>query len=449
MSSSRRLAMSGTRVSRPSDMDVIVVGAGIGGLSLALSLHQAGIGVRVYEAVSEFAPLGAGINLQPSAVRELTELGLGEQLARIGIAPRELRLFNKFGQSISREPRGLLAGYRWPQYSIHRGRLQMLLLRCVQDRIGGENVRTGMRFAGFTQDRESVTARFRDLTSRTEISDRAAVLIGADGIHSAVRASLYPEEGEPRFARQVLWRGSVEAEPFLDGRTQVIAGHLHQRLIAYPMARGVTSDRLLMNWICQTAVPEATYPREDWSRRVPMDKVLAAFGGWRFPWLDVPVLIEQTVDIYEFPLMDRDPVASWTFGRVSLIGDAAHPMQPTGAQAGSQAILDGRVLTAALLSISDPREALQRYDAERRPAMNEIVLRNRRFGPEAALQLVEERAPNGFDRIDEVISSGDLETITESFAEAAGLDVATVNGRPSFVSTARARSSAFAARLMG
>lgn len=416
-----------------SQMDVIVAGGGIGGLSLALSLHQAGIKVRIYEAVSNPVPLGAGINLQPTAVRELTELGLGDELARLGIAIQELSLFNRFGQLISGEPRGLPAGYRWPQFSIHRGQLQMLLLRAARDRLGSKNVRTGLRLENFRQDRDQVNVLFRDTMSESEVSDHATILIGADGLHSMVRRRLYPAEGEPRFARQVLWRGAVETEPFLDGRTQVIAGHLHQRIIAYPMGHAAGSNRLLTNWICQTTVPEKTHSREDWYRRVSNERVLAAFGTWRFPWLDLPSLIEQTSDIYEFPLMDRDPIDSWTFGRVSLIGDAAHPMQPIGSQAGSQAILDGRLLTAALLSTPDPQEALRNYDAERRPVMNDVVVRNRGFGPEAALQLVEDRAPNGFKQIEDVVSRDDLDAITRSFSLAAGLDVATVNGRPSFV----------------
>jgi 2-polyprenyl-6-methoxyphenol hydroxylase-like FAD-dependent oxidoreductase len=414
-------------------MDIIIVGAGIGGLSLALSLHQAGIRVRVYETVSNPTPLGVGINLQPTAVRELTELGLGEELVEVGIALDRLGLFNKFGQLISEEPRGLLAGYRWPQYAIHRGRLQTLLLRAVRDRIGDENVRTGFRFLGFEQDRHRVTATFRDTASGTDTASDAAILVGTDGIHSIVRHALYPNEGPPCFARQILWRASVEAEPFLGGRTQAIAGHLHKRIVAYPMAREPTSNKLLTNWICQMTVPETSFPREDWSRRVSKEKVLASFSAWRFPWLALPELIEQTSEIFEFPLMDRDPLPRWTFGRVTLLGDAAHPMQPIGAQAGSQAIIDGRVLTAALVSAPDPVLALRRYDEERRPVTNEIVLRNRKFGPEASLQLVEERAPNGFDRIEEVISREDLEKIAGSFSAAAGLDVETVNARRSFL----------------
>jgi 2-polyprenyl-6-methoxyphenol hydroxylase-like FAD-dependent oxidoreductase len=418
-------------------MEVIVVGGGIGGLTMALSLHQAGIAVRVYEAVHDLMALGVGINLQPTAVRELTELGLGYELARIGLATQGLSYFNKLGQLICSENRGLSAGYKWPQYSIHRGQLQLLLLRAVRERIGDEYFRSGLRLVAFDQNRDRVTARFRDSKSGTHALDDADILIGADGIHSAVRGHLHPSEGEPRFAQQVMWRAAVDAEPFLGGGTMIIAGHFHQRIIVYPMGRASKPGHLLTNWVCQMTAPDGAPPREDWNRRVSKDKVLAAFGTWRFPWLDMSALIERTSDIYEFPLVDRDPVETWTSGRITLIGDAAHPMQPIGSQAGSQAIVDARVLTAALLATSDPVEALQRYDVERRPIMNDITLRNRRFGPEAAMQLVEERAPDGFARVEDVISQEKLDAITSSFAAAAGLDTETVNRRPSFVQPTR------------
>ena len=414
------------------NLRVIVAGGGIGGLSLALSLHQAGIAVRVYEAVPDPAPLGVGINLQPTAVRELTELGLGEALALTGVATRRLNLCNKFGQLIHDERRGLAAGYRWPQYSIHRGDLQLLLLRAVRDRIGDDNVRNGLKFTGFEQDGGGVRVRFADRRSGSQVIDEGDILVGADGIHSAVRRQLYPAEGEPRFAQQILWRAAAEAEPFLDGQTMVIAGHFHQRIIVYSI--GKTPDgKALINWICQKGVPGRAPPREDWNRRVAKEEVLATFGGWKFPWLDLPALIERSFHIYEFPLVDRDPVAGWSFGRVTLLGDAAHPMQPIGGQAGSQAILDARALTRALSETNDPVTALLRYDGERRPAMNDIILRNRNLGPEAAMQLAEERAPNGFERINDVISSHELGAIVASFATAAGLDVETVNTRPSYI----------------
>ena len=226
-------------------MQVIVVGGGIGGLSLALSLHQAGIVVRVYEAVRDLAPLGVGINLQPTAVRELTELGLGDELAQTGLATQELSYFNKFGQLIYSEKRGIPAGYKWPQYSIHRGQLQLLLLRAVLGRLGKDNFRSGLKLTEFEQDQQRVTAQFQDSRSGASVQDEADILVGADGIHSTVRRQLYPGEGEPRFAQQLLWRAAIDSEPFLGGRTMIIAGHFHQRIVVYPMGRGAKPGQLL------------------------------------------------------------------------------------------------------------------------------------------------------------------------------------------------------------
>jgi len=413
-------------------MEVIIVGGGIAGLSLALSLHQAGIAACVYEAVADPNPIGAGMNLQPTAVRELTELGLGGELSRIGFTTGHLALYNKLGQLICREPRGLRAGYRWPQYSIHRGELQMLLMRALRDRAGPGSLRCGLTMTHVEQTTDTVVAHFCD-AGGTRVGVEGDVLVGADGIRSAVRRHLHPHEGQPRFGGQVLWRGEVDARPFLDGATMVIAGHLRQRAIVYPMGPGSRPGWLRTNWICQTDVPDTAAPPEEWNGRTTTEQVLAKFGTWRFPWLDVAALVAATNGIYEFPLVDRDPVARWTDGRVTLIGDAAHPMYPIGSQAGSQAIIDARVLTSSLLATSDPREALLRYDALRRPAMREVTLRNRAFGPEAAMQVVEERAPNGFERIGDVISAQELEAITASFSRAAGLDADAVNRRRSYV----------------
>ena len=400
---------------------------------MALSLNQAGVDVRVYEAVREMAPLGVGINLQPTAVRELVELGIGNELANACNETQILSYFNKLGQHIYTEKRGIEAGYNWPQYSIHRGKLQTLLLGSVRDRIGFQGVKAGKRFISFEQSEKKVFATFLDTETGTTFVDSADILIGADGIHSAVRRCIHPSEGEPKFAGQVLWRAAVETDAFLGGHTMIIAGHFHQRVIVYPIGRADAPNLLMTNWICQTTVPDASLVREDWNRTVAKEKVLKSFGTWRFSWLNVPGLIQRTPEIFEFPLVDRDPVGTWTSGRVTLIGDAAHPMHPIGSQAGTQAIIDARILTQLLASTLNPLDALQHYDLQRRPAMNDIILRNRRFGPEIVMQLVEERAPNGFHRIEDVISNEELETTTKSYSIAAGLDIETVNCRSSFV----------------
>jgi 2-polyprenyl-6-methoxyphenol hydroxylase-like FAD-dependent oxidoreductase len=249
-----------------------------------------------------------------------------------------------------------------------------------------------------------------------------------------VRAAFYPDEGAPRYHNQILWRAATEAAPYLGGDSMAIAGHFHERLITYPIARSETDpDKMLVNWIWQMTVPGGLAEREDWNRQVRREKFWDRVRDWHFDWLDVPGLIEGTEEIFEFPLVDRDPIERWSFGRVTLIGDAAHPMQPTGSQAGSQAIIDARVLTQALMTMRDPAEALAHYDAQRRPAMNEVTLRNRSFGPEGAMQIVEERAPNGFEHIEDVISEEEMREISQAFQATAGLDATTVNNRASFV----------------
>jgi 2-polyprenyl-6-methoxyphenol hydroxylase-like FAD-dependent oxidoreductase len=415
-------------------MKAIIVGGGISGLTMALSLNQVGVPAVVYESVRTVTPLGVGINLQPNAVRELTELGLGDRLAAVATATQALAFFNKFGQLVWREPRGRAAGFHWPQYSIHRGKLQVLLAEAVRERLAPASLRAGHHFLRFEERGGKVAAWFQERAGGGTVEDEADILIGADGIHSTVRRQVYPGEGEPNFAGQVLWRAAVPAAPFLGGATMAIAGHFHQRAVLYPIGpAGDGSDKLLTNWIAQRTVSTAAPPREDWNRKVEKERFFDAFRDWRFDWLDLPQLIADTAEIFEFPLVDRHPVDRWSFSRVTLIGDAAHPMQPTGSQAGSQAIVDARLLTAELMASRDPIEALARYDQKRRPAMNDVTLRNRNFGPEAALQLAEERAPQGFRDIAEVIPLAELEQISRSFQIAAGLDPAMLNDRPSFV----------------
>jgi 2-polyprenyl-6-methoxyphenol hydroxylase-like FAD-dependent oxidoreductase len=407
-------------------MWAMVIGGGIGGLTAALRLHAAGIEAHVYESVPEIHALGVGINLLPHAVKELTELGLLDALVATGVRTQELRYFSTFGREIWREPRGLAAGYRWPQISIHRGTLQLLLLAAVRDRLGADHIHTGHHLASFTErDSGAVEARFADRRTGAPVATATAdLLIGADGIHSAVRAALYPGEGSPKWNGAILWRATTLSAPFLSGRSMFMAGHARQKFVAYPITPNADArGRLLINWIAELRFePSALTDREDWSRRGDVADFLPAFAGWRFDWLDIPDLIGCTEAVYEYPMVDRDPLDRWSVGHVTLLGDAAHPMYPVGSNGASQAILDARALADALASSDDIPTALNAYEAQRRPATARITLSNRQQGPERVMQIVEERAPQGFDDLDAVISRAELEAIAAEYKQIAGFD---------------------------
>lgn len=411
-------------------MNVTVIGAGIGGLTTALSLHAAGIDVRVYESVAEMKAIGFGINLQPNAARELIELGLGEALAETAIETAQLGYYNKLGQLIWSEPRGRGAGYAWPQYAIERGDLQMILLDAVKARIGADNILTGHHLVSFEQDGSGVAAHFIERGSGWRLPPACSdALVGCDGIHSAVRAQLYPGEGPPVGSGRIQWRGVVEAEPFLDGRTHATMGFSDRRAVVYPMSRKAADrGRSRVSWV--VVVPAfASGQNVTWGRKVSNDLVVEPFKHWNFHWLDFAGLIRRTDEIYEYPEADRNPLPRWSFGRVTLLGDAAHPMRPTGAQAGSQAVVDARVLAFALASAATPERALEQYDAQRRPSMNAVTLRNREFGPAVVMELAERRAPDGFSDIEEVISRRKLEEISIAYKAEAGFDPAELNQR--------------------
>jgi len=412
-------------------MQAMVIGGGIGGLTTALRLHAAGIAVRVFESAQEIRALGVGINLLPHAVRELAALGLLDALIAVGVPTGELRYFNKFGQPIWQEPRGLAAGYQWPQISIHRGALQMLLRDAAAARLGTEQIRTGYHLAGFTQkDTGMVEARFIDRRSGTPIATETAdLLIGADGIHSTVRRALHPDDGPPKWNGAILWRAITPSAPFLTGRSMFMAGHARQKFVAYPIS--ATPDehgRAPINWIAELRFDATTLAnREDWNRRGDLADFLPAFAGWRFDWLDIPDLIRRAEVVYEYPMVDRDPLDTWSVGRATLLGDAAHPMYPVGSNGASQAILDARALSDALATNTDIPAALHDYEAHRRPATARITLSNRQQGPERVMQIVEERAPHGFTDLDAVISHAELAAIAAEYKHIAGFDRETLN----------------------
>ena len=410
-------------------MTVLIAGGGIAGLTLALSLHQIGVPCRVFESSDAIQPLGVGINTLPHAVRELTELGLRNRLAASAIPTAELAYFSKRGQRIWSEPRGLAAGYHWPQFSIHRGELQMILLDAVRERLGADSVATGCHLTDWTETATGINARFVNRRSGEPAgSADGTLLIATDGIHSAVRARLYPHEGPPIWNGAILWRGITQTTPFLTGRSMVMAGHEFQKFVAYPIARTT------INWIAERKFrPDQPWRREDWNRGGQLDEFLPAFADWRFDWLDVPALIQGAPGCYEYPMVDRDPLDRWTFGRVTLLGDAAHPMYPIGSNGASQAILDARVFAREIQTFGPTERALLAYENERRPATAKIVLANRGNGPEQVMQLVEQRAPDGFDRIEDVLTPEELEGTAALYKRIAGFDVDALNARPPII----------------
>ncbi|MEM1297776.1 MAG: flavin-dependent oxidoreductase [Pseudomonadota bacterium] len=403
-------------------MAVLIAGGGIGGLALALSLHQVGVPCRVFEQVADIRPLGVGINIQPHAVKELEALSLLPALDRIGIRIAEVGYFSTHGAQIWREERGVEAGYRWPQFSIHRGHLQMLLLDAVRERLGPDSVRLGAGVVGWTDGVDGIGITLS--SGETVFGD---VMIAADGIHSAARAKLYPDDGPPLWNRVLMWRGTSWAPSFLTGRSMAMAGCKALKFVCYPIARD--GGRVLVNWIADRMFPEDhVWAREDWNRPGKAEDLLPPFGNWTFDWLDVPALIRGADAIYEWPMVDRDPLPRWTHGPMTLMGDAAHPMYPIGSNGASQAILDARVLAREIRDRGASPAALAAYEAERRPVTSAIVLANRGDGPDKVLDIVEERAPDGFARLEDVITQAELEEIAARYKATAGMDISRLNG---------------------
>ncbi|MEM7057200.1 MAG: flavin-dependent oxidoreductase [Pseudomonadota bacterium] len=408
-------------------MTVLIAGAGIGGLSLALSLHQIGVPCRIFEAVTELRPLGVGINIQPHAIKELDALGLLPELDGIGLRTAGVAYFSSHGAGIWSEPRGLAAGYDWPQFSVHRGELQMMLLKAVQDRLGPDVITTGRAVTGWSDDDASVRI---GLTDGSEVT--GDVFVAADGIHSAARAMLFPDEGPPIWNGILMRRGTAWAPDFLGGRTMAMAGCKSRKFVCYPIAED--GDRVLINWIADLAMPvEGGFAPEDYSRQGSAEDLLPDFGTWDFDWLDIPSVIRGSQAIYEWPMVDRDPLPKWTHGRMTLLGDAAHPMYPIGSNGASQAILDARTLAREIRDKGTTPAALDAYEKARLPATSAIVLANRGDGPDKVLDIVEDRAPDGFARLDDVISVQELQEIAAAYKTTAGMDIQALNTTPSIL----------------
>jgi 2-polyprenyl-6-methoxyphenol hydroxylase-like FAD-dependent oxidoreductase len=424
---------------------VIIAGGGIGGLATALTLHQIGVPCIVFEAVREMRPLGVGINMQPNAVRELYDLGITEgDLDRVGLPAREWALVGLNGNDIYSEPRGLGAGYNWPQYAVHRGHFHMLLHQKVVERIGPQAVRLGSRVSGYAKNADGgVTARI-EYADGTTSEQRGALLIGADGIHSAVRAQMHPAQPPIHWGGAVMWRGTTWGRPIRSGSSFVGLGTHRQRVVFYPISHPDPATGLSqINWIAEVTLDNSEgWKQSGWFRQVPASDFAHHFADWVWDWLDVPALIGEADSIFENPMIDRDPIPTWRDGPVLLVGDAAHAMYPTGSNGGSQAIVDARILGACMVEHGATDEALAAFDAQLCGPISQLVLRNRGAGPFGLLNMVDERCGGTFDNIDDVIPPKERADFMAGYKAAAGFAIEKLNkAPPTIVAGARAKAA--------
>jgi 2-polyprenyl-6-methoxyphenol hydroxylase-like FAD-dependent oxidoreductase len=412
---------------RPS---IAIIGGGITGLTLALSLNEQDIGCRVFEAATAFRPLGVGINLLPHAMRELSQLGLEPALGARAVATREMAYYNRFGQFIYAEPRGRFAGYPWPQFSVHRADLHEVLVDAVRARLGDDAIAFGHRFAGAEQDEAGATAQFVDDAGAPLESVRADAVIGCDGVHSVLRRQLYPDEGPPVYKGINMWRGVTRRKPYLGGATMVQAGWLDVgKIVVYPISPHLDEHgRQLINWVAEFRSPRNV--QQDWTLAGRLEDVLPRYADWHFPWLDVPAMLRDADIVLEYPMVDRDPLPAWTRGRVTLAGDAAHPMYPRGGNGAGQGILDARALARCCAAADDLPAALKAYEAERMNAANQVVLANRSRPPDYILQVVHERSGDRpFERLEDLVSVEELAAITDGYKRVAGFDKETLRAK--------------------
>ncbi len=414
---------------------ILIAGAGIGGLALALTLHQIGIACQVFDSVTQLRPLGVGINLQPNAVRELADLGIGEEeLDKIGVPAREWALVCLNGRDIYSEPRGKFAGYRWHQYAVHRGRFQLLLYRHVLARLGPDAVELGQKVAGYRKRPDGGVVAELISAEGTRSEAAGALLIGADGIHSAVRAQMHPAQPPIRWGGTLMWRGTSRAVPLRTGSSFVGLGTSRHRVVLYPISAPDSHGLAEINWIAEQTYDAAhDWSKTGWFRPVELSTFAHQFDGFVYDWLDLPALLKGSDTVYENPMIDRDPIPTWADGPVALLGDAAHPMYPTGSNGASQAIIDGRVLGRIFVERGVSAASLAAYDAELCEPVGKVVLRNRGAGPFGLLKMVEDRCGGEFERIDDVIPRAEREQFMLAYKQAAGFARDTLNAAPPII----------------
>jgi 2-polyprenyl-6-methoxyphenol hydroxylase-like FAD-dependent oxidoreductase len=411
------------------DPVVLIAGGGIGGLAMALTLHQIGVRCVVIEAVHEMRPLGVGVNLQPNAVRELFDLGIGaDDLDQVGLPALEWALVGLNGNDIYSEPRGRDAGYSWPQYAVHRGQFHTLLYRKVVERLGPEAVRLGQRVAGYRRNVDGTVTAMISHADGTVSEEHVTLLIGADGIHSAIRAAMHPGQPPIHWGGAIMWRGTVRAKPIRTGSSFIGLGTHRQRMVIYPISHPDEEGLATINWIAEVTVDNASgWQSDSWFKPVAIDDFIHYFENFRYDWLDVPAMLAQADVAFENPMIDRDPIPTWVDGPVALMGDAAHAMYPTGSNGASQAVMDARVIGAKMVTHGVGPEALRAYDAELCGPISQLVLRNRGAGPFGLLNLVDERCGGTFDHIDEVIPPEERAAFMAGYKAAAGFAMDRLN----------------------
>lgn len=411
---------------------VLIAGGGIGGLVLALTLHQIGVPCTVFESVRELKPLGVGINLQPNAVRELEDLGIGEaEMDAVGIPAREWALVGLNGREIYSEPRGKLAGYNWHQYAVHRGEFHMLLHRKVIERLGPQAVRLGSKVTGYRKEADgTVTALIEDRAGRAE-EVAGTLLFGADGIHSAIRAQMHPDQPPIHWGGTIMWRGTAKGVPVRSGSSFVGLGTSRHRVVLYPISHPDADGLCDINWIAeQTYDTDHDWSRSGWFRPVEMSEFAHEFDGFVYDWLDLPALLAKSDVAYENPMIDRDPLPTWVDGPVALIGDAAHPMYPTGSNGASQAIVDARQIGRIMLDRGVTQDALAAFDAAFCGPIGQVAMRNRGAGPFGLLGMVDERCGGQFENIDDVIPAQERAAFMLAYQKAAGFAKEQLNNAP-------------------
>jgi 2-polyprenyl-6-methoxyphenol hydroxylase-like FAD-dependent oxidoreductase len=425
------------------DNPVIIAGGGVGGLAVALTLHQIGVPCVVFEAAREMRPLGVGINLQPNAVRELYDLGITQaDLDMIGLPAKEWALVGLNGNDIYSEPRGMLAGYSWPQYAVHRGQLHVMLYDKVVERLGPQSVKLGARVSGYRKNSDGGVTAFVEYADGTKSEVRGALLIGADGIHSAVRAQMHPTQPPIHWGGAIMWRGTTWAKPIRSGSSFVGLGTHRHRIVFYPISHPDPKTGLAMiNWIAEVTMDNTEgWKTRGWFNEVAISDFIHHFEGWTWDWLDVPALIRAADSAFENPMIDRDPIPTWRDGPVLLIGDAAHAMYPTGSNGGSQAVVDARVLGAEMVAHGVTQAALAAFDEKLCGPISQVILRNRGAGPFGLLNMVDERCGGTFENIDDVISPSERADFMKGYQAAAGFAKDTLNTAPRTIAEgARAR----------